>query len=66
MAKQVQESSKSKDTRSRKMRDLPAKPVGGRKAASVRGGGESKPVGQPTQSLTINYSEVEYKPQKSD
>ena len=61
MAKQGQKSSKSRDTRSRKMRDLPAKPVGGRKAASVRGGGESKPVVQPTESVTFNYSNVEWK-----
>jgi hypothetical protein len=27
-----------KDTRSRKVRDLPAKPVGARKAATVKGG----------------------------
>jgi len=38
MAKQSTKNSKSKDTRSRKMRDLPAKPVGARKAVSVKGG----------------------------
>jgi type VI protein secretion system component Hcp len=38
MAKNSPKSSEKKDTRSRKVRDLPGKPVGARKAAAVRGG----------------------------
>ncbi len=38
MAKQSTKSGEKKGTRSRKMRDLPAKSLGVRKAASVKGG----------------------------
>jgi hypothetical protein len=38
MAKNSATSNEKKSTRSRKVRDLPAKPLGARKAASVRGG----------------------------
>jgi hypothetical protein len=38
MAKQPTKSGEKKDTRSRKLRDLPAKSLGARKAVSVRGG----------------------------
>ena len=50
MAKQPMKSGKNKDTRSRKVRDLPAKPVGRAKAASVEGG-----------EISIPFTKIEWK-----
>ncbi len=49
MARKSMGSNEKKGKRSRKMRDLPAKPVGARKAAEVTGG-----------DLSLNYTKVEY------
>jgi hypothetical protein len=48
-----------KDTKSRKVRDLPAKSLGATKAASVRGG---KPAGDPipTESISISYGKIKF------
>ncbi len=50
MAKKSTKSGEKKDMRSRKMRDLPAKPVGRRKGASVKGG-----------DISIPYTKIEWK-----
>jgi len=44
MARQPVERGKKKNTRSRKMRDLPAKSLGACKAAAVKGGTSDIPI----------------------
>ena len=58
MAKTAKKSGEKNDTKSRKVRDLPAKSLGTRKAASVRGG---KPAGDPipTESISLHYGKTE-------
>jgi hypothetical protein len=56
MAKQATKSSQRKDTRSRKVRDLPARPLGARKAASVGGG--IKAGKERTDYLAIKMNDV--------
>ncbi len=57
MARKSVGSSEKKEKRSRKMRDLPAKPVGARKAAGVTGGGGND---NPTESLSLNFTTVHH------
>lgn len=56
MAKKPTKSSEKKDTRSRKVRDLPAKPLGADKIASVKGGRKAGTNQQ--EYLTIKMTDV--------
>jgi len=53
MAKQRAKTSAKKDAQSRKMRDLPAKSLGVRKAASVKGGTKAAAGQEPYLKITL-------------